>query len=101
MNVLPPTQYDRLFQGTVTVQRGDQAFMEMYCPKSTLPLTLGCARRGLNADGTYSNLSCRIIIADDDPLEAAGHDWLTVLRHEIGHCNGWPGDHKGARAAER
>jgi len=20
-----------------------------------------------------------------------------ILRHEIGHCNGWPGDHRGAR----
>jgi hypothetical protein len=23
-----------------------------------------------------------------------------ILRHEIGHCNGWPQDHRGERSTE-
>ena len=30
-------------------------------------------------------------------LKAAGSSYAIVLRHELGHCNGWSGDHKKAR----
>jgi hypothetical protein len=26
-----------------------------------------------------------------------GYDPAVFIRHEIGHCNGWPATHKGAR----
>ena len=33
----------------------------------------------------------------DKVLKAAGSSYAIVLRHELGHCNGWSGDHKKAR----
>jgi hypothetical protein len=30
-------------------------------------------------------------------VRAAGHDPDIILRHEIGHCNGWGPNHEGAR----
>jgi hypothetical protein len=31
-------------------------------------------------------------------VRAAGYIPAIVLRHEIGHCNGWPKEHPGAGA---
>jgi hypothetical protein len=41
---------------------------------------------------------CLVVIGDEDILLTLGvFDAKVVLRHEIGHCNGWPGDHPRAR----
>jgi hypothetical protein len=37
-------------------------------------------------------------MAPDADIIAAGHLPWVVKRHEIAHCNGWPGDHSGARS---
>jgi hypothetical protein len=36
-------------------------------------------------------------MASDEVIEAAGYTSEVVLRHETGHCNGWPKDHAGSR----
>jgi hypothetical protein len=41
--------------------------------------------------------TCKIIIAADAIIRMNGFDPDLVYRHEIGHCHGWPADHKGAR----
>ena len=40
---------------------------------------------------------CAIVKLSDDKVRAEGFDPDVFMRHEIGHCNGWPGTHKGAR----
>jgi hypothetical protein len=40
---------------------------------------------------------CLIVVLEDKDLIAAGFNPEHVLRHEIGHCNGWGGDHAGHR----
>ena len=40
--------------------------------------------------------SCTIVILPEEQLEALGLPHYLIWRHEIAHCNGWPGDHKGA-----
>jgi hypothetical protein len=40
---------------------------------------------------------CVIVKVPDAEIIAMGHDPEIFMRHEIGHCNGWPATHKGAR----
>ena len=41
--------------------------------------------------------ACYIALPTDRILAANHTTYAAVMRHEIGHCNGWPDDHKGAR----
>jgi hypothetical protein len=52
-------------------------------------VTLGCAYVAEN--------ECWIILAPDDVIKAQGYTTAMVKRHEEGHCNSWPRDHRGAR----
>ena len=40
---------------------------------------------------------CDIYIVEDGVLKASHYTLAFVLRHELAHCNGWPGNHPGAR----
>jgi hypothetical protein len=33
--------------------------------------------------------TCTVYIANDITLQAAAWSYEFILRHEIGHCNGW------------
>jgi hypothetical protein len=39
---------------------------------------------------------CRVILAPEADVKAFGLPIDLIMRHEIAHCNGWPGDHEGA-----
>jgi hypothetical protein len=39
-------------------------------------------------------------MAPDDVITKAGFPPELIKRHEIAHCNGWPGDHRDARVFE-
>jgi hypothetical protein len=100
--ILPPQGYDYPYQGALTITRGDARTMKEICPDNSTPLTLACAIRhpAVNA--------CHIYIAEDDVLcDVAGRSncvnpeaprllYEILLRHEMGHCNGWHG-HIGMR----
>jgi hypothetical protein len=75
------------------ITRGDKEVMTKECPKTPFPITPGCSH-----EYPSSNF-CHVFIASDEILKAVGWTYETVRRHEIGHCNGWPADHRGARAA--
>jgi hypothetical protein len=90
-NVIPPEEFDHPFGGTTRVWRSsDQAEIKAKCPPSAFPYHLGCG--GKSATG-----QCHILMADDETIRKHGWTPEIVLRHEIGHCNGWPPNHKGAR----
>lgn len=92
---IPPEQYDKPFTaGPTIVVRGDEKLMGQICPKTPFPITLGC-RVSLNS-ATPSPV-CFIVIANDDILASQGWNRAEVLRHEKGHCHGWPADHPGMR----
>jgi hypothetical protein len=40
---------------------------------------------------------CTIYMPTDSLLRHYNHTYDVTLRHEMGHCNGWKGDHKGGR----
>jgi hypothetical protein len=90
-NVIPPVEYDHPYKGKLTIERStSQSEIRLNCPYSAFRYHLGCAKP--TAEG-----GCYILMADDDTIRKAG--WLPeiVLRHEMGQCDGWPGDHRGAR----
>jgi hypothetical protein len=83
--VLPPVEFDHPYEGNLIEVRADKDEIASSCPEIS---RLGCAWR-------INSQWCRIVIANDDIIEAAGLTFEIVRRHEIGHCNGWPGDHQG------
>jgi hypothetical protein len=89
--LLPPVEYDRPYIGDLQVRQVPESEVAKMCPPTSLPNKLGCSypapERGY----------CRIIMATDDEIYAAGLTPEVVWRHELGHCNGWGKDHKGAR----
>jgi hypothetical protein len=91
--VLPP-EYDHQYDGELVIVDANQQLVRDKCPnaKYTLGVALGCAHRG----ATY----CWIYLAPKVDMKAAGFPRDLILRHEIAHCNGWPGDHRGARPFE-
>jgi hypothetical protein len=89
--VLPPAEYDRLFTGKLQEIRVPPETMRAICPKTPMPLTLACAYP------TRDQSECLIIMVSDEIIRAAGWDPKIVRRHEIGHCNGFPADHRGMR----
>jgi hypothetical protein len=93
-HVLPPLQYDGPYKGLLTtVIAKDRAQVRAFCPRTAFPgHALACAYP--------RETECLIIMPTDAVLEAAGWTADIVLRHEIGHCNGWPAGHPNARRAD-
>ena len=89
--VLPPPEYDKPFTGKLTEIRVPPETMRAICPKTIFPLTLACAYP------TRDQSECLIIMLSDELIKAAGWTPEIVRRHEVGHCNGFPADHRGAR----
>jgi hypothetical protein len=78
---LPPPEYDKPYTGKLTKRFAPLADIPKLCGG---PGKFACARVGSDA--------CDIVIA-----ELGGTITLALqnvlIRHELGHCNGWPGDH--------
>jgi hypothetical protein len=93
--LVPPPEYDRPFAAKViVVPARDQDHVRELCPKAKFTgAALGCAH-------LTSSWDCRIVLAADSVIKAAGFPPELVKRHEIAHCNGWPADHPGALAFE-
>jgi len=97
---LPPLEHDHAFDGSLLVivvggSYGYQSSMHALCAGFSFDgRLLGCAMTGHLAKARGAD--CVIVIADDDYLAAHGRTRNLVLRHEVGHCNGWK-DHAGAR----
>jgi hypothetical protein len=106
--MLPPFEYDYPFQGKLTLIRGNLDVMNENCinnplrkyPLSPLlPYPLGCSVSYRQAGSSPNSpaVFCNVWIAEPDLLRG----WMAyedVLRHELGHCNGWRG-HDGGRTA--
>ena len=78
---LPPRQYDHPYRGRLIIVDVPFAEMQRRCgggPGHCYGYTYG------DMGGT-----CTIYVVSRDRY---------LIRHEVGHCNGWPGHHPGARA---
>jgi hypothetical protein len=90
--ILPPVEYDRPYDGELILNRLDTEqdvadFCKLKGPR------LGCAYR-------IGYTRCVVTIASDASIRARGFTRDVVMRHELAHCLGWPGDHPGARSSE-
>ena len=102
MAVLPPVEYDKPYPGNIaiTVPKSKDEVRSL-CGHTVAsdPSGLGCAWKNKPAPGV-----CWIIHAPEKDIIEAGYTVKLVIRHERGHCLGWPGTHPGQRvptAADR
>ena len=103
--ILPPVRFDKPPPDGVDVTEQvvkSRAEIRKRCPdvKFEPGSDLACSRilRFYAPTGEVTKVFCTIHIVDDKVIRAAGYEPDDVRRHEIGHCNGWPADHRGARA---
>jgi hypothetical protein len=89
--VLPPPEYDHHYEGDLTIKLVDSVeHLAIVCKwPEVRPNSLGCA--------TVRSDHCIIYLVQDDVARERGWNNGIILRHELGHCNGWPADHPGAR----
>ena len=85
--ILPPVEYDHFYEGDLTIKM--VSTIEELHALCKIDGALACAFR--------NEKSCVIVMVHDEVMRR--RNWTTglLLRHEIGHCNGWPGDHSGQR----
>lgn len=87
----PPSRFDHAYSGTLHLTMLPQERVQAACRKLFLFYKLkdatsttqhGCAKAFPDR--------CYVIIADHTYMGAKP---VSVLRHELGHCNGWSGSH--------
>src|SRR5262245_25778486 len=83
---LPPLEYDHPYKGkldVIVVETAKEVRDACYLVKWT-PEFPAIACSIVNSD------HCTIIRRAEDYIKSRGYTLDTVMRHEIGHCNGWP-----------
>jgi len=93
-NWLPPVEYDKPYTGELEIVR-------IATEEEIYNICKGSSRAACAAWGGAGKpaAKCIIFMLPDKQLKAMHHgpgDALS-LRHELGHCNGWPGDHPNKR----
>ena len=87
--ILPPVEYDKPYEGNLVVQ--EVATIEELIATCGVPRkwALGCA--------TLTSWGCHVYLVPESLMKKYGWWREAMMRHELGHCNGWPGDHPGQR----
>lgn len=88
----PPARYDHAFTGKLTVHYLSQKQVVKACSRLFAKYNVA-ERAALTAKGcaaTTSKGACTVILIDR-PYK--GVTPKAVLRHELGHCNGWQAHH--------
>jgi hypothetical protein len=98
LNLFPPAHYDHPYKGArlniVEVHTQEEVHSGCKVSYAPVPYILGCVTHD-ERDKTSSEYECTVYLHMDD-IAKAGWTVNTILRHEIGHCNGWTGNHLGA-----
>ena len=88
--ILPPAEFDKPYDGDLTIKIVNTLVeLEIACRVKNDKM-LGCA--------FHNEKSCVIYLLEDSVMRQRGWNTGLLLRHEIGHCNGWPGWHPDQRA---
>jgi hypothetical protein len=88
--ILPPVEYDRYYEGDLTIKMVESVEELRDACGMKAPQMLACSM--------HTATACLIIMVPDYVMRKAGWTTGVLLRHEIGHCNGWAGNHPGQRA---
>jgi hypothetical protein len=87
--VYPPPEYDKPYEVLLITHRlATQEEVRKVCPSSNFNVFIACTWRIQNG--------CLVIMVSDEVIQSYKLTPETVLRHEIGHCHGWPANHPGA-----
>lgn len=88
----PPARFDHAYAGKLTMRYMPQKQVIKACAnlfaKYKVSATSSLVQRGCSA--ITSPTSCTVILIDKTFKLATPK---AVLRHELGHCNGWPASH--------
>jgi hypothetical protein len=89
--LLPPEEFDFPDNGPVSIQEArSQEEVRKSCRIPLGQITaLGCTKVVWGI--------CLIVKVSDEEIQSYGHDPDIFMRHEMGHCNGWPASHPGMR----
>jgi hypothetical protein len=87
--ILPPVEYDKDYEGNLIVQEVATIEELLETCKLTVKWALGCS--------THTSWECHVYLVPESVMKKYGWWREAMLRHELGHCNGWPGDHPGQR----
>src|SRR5262245_40874092 len=99
--LLPPLEYDHPYKGELIIidnvkrETLQENCGPIYRNAPSTGFLPGCAH-------VYSN-KCVVLIAEQRTITSLAlihPSWSYdhILRHEIGHCNGWPSNHAGFRS---
>ena len=89
---MPPPEYDYVYEGDLTIVMVKTVEELLILCNVDSPNTLACSIRA------YDTKSCVIIMVEDEVMRQRGWTTGLLLRHEMGHCNGWTQAHEGQRA---
>lgn len=91
---LPPERYDALARNVEVIELDSVRQVNKACRAM-----FGWMASGVRPVEGCANVASRIIILPS--VEAIGQrKYDCILRHEMGHVNGWPADHRGGRELE-
>lgn len=93
LRLVPPKQYDHLFRGP-----GELIITQATSRDEVREKCVGAVWPKAGAFGCSMNKSwgCHVVLAPEADMKVVGLTTDITLRHEVAHCNGWPGDHRGA-----
>jgi len=87
----PPPPYDK-FDGSAQIQiANDMEEMGMWCAPHPLRFKLRACSFRVARPG--QPVWCQVYIAPPSYLARSGDTVDDLIRHELGHCAGWPADH--------
>jgi hypothetical protein len=100
---IPPAEFDTPYAGVLVVERIAPEDIKKICStyvacaisiSTTDPAASGRPRR-IEFSNTGNRVACIILMAPDWAMERMQppQNPKEVLRHELGHCNGWPQNH--------
>jgi len=94
---IPPAKYDYVFKNRLIVFVEDDP--EEFKKRCSIPGEIACAMRfpRLSSNPDHPIYDCIVFRMSDELLIERGSTVNITMRHALAHCNGWPGDHQGAR----
>src|SRR5262245_2932748 len=92
--ILPPVEFDHdNYPGVMTVTRlATEEEIRQTCASANF-----AGHRSMACNRRWGMSYCFIYIVADEVLATVGLTYEVAYRHERGHCNGWAGNHPGAR----
>jgi len=98
----PPAEYDKPYEGVLMTQRLPIDQLHKVCAPGqmacAMPISIGPNGKGWQISLTGNRAACLILMPSDSYLWEHHQDPKDTIRHEIGHCNGWPGDHPNSQS---